>query len=103
MFFAKIPRRKFRIKVAEFTGAIMRPIYERNAMFKNREFRVRVVKTDDREPELTDAKFEITMDDITVVALKLIKNSALAVGSVIAVAAVAHAASEIAIHHGTKK
>jgi len=74
-------------------------------MFKNHEFRIRVVKTKNSPVAETVAepKFSIPKDDIIDVATGLIKTSAICVVSVIAAAAIAHAASEITIHHGTKK
>jgi len=75
-------------------------------MFKNHEFRIRIAKINKSNAiaeTVAEPKFEIPKDDIIDVATGLIKTSAICVVSVIAAAAVAHTASEIAIHHGTKK
>ena len=73
-------------------------------MFKNRAFQVKMVNTNEGEPiDTAFPHIAITKQDVTDVTDNLIKKSTLAVISIIAAAAVAHTASEIAIHHGTKK
>lgn len=72
-------------------------------MFKNREFRVRVAKIDNSIPEDVEPHIEITKEDVKDVTSHLIKTGALYIAGVIAAAAVAHTASEIIIHHSTKK
>ena len=72
-------------------------------MFKNREFRVRIAKTDDGMTEtVREPIVQISKEDVIDVTNGAIKNIAIAVGSIIAVAATTDALKEIAIHHGTK-
>lgn len=77
--------------------------YERNAMFKNRAVQMKFVKTDDMLTETTELPaFEMpSKEDVLDVSNELIKNTALAVISVIAAAALARSASDIIVHHAT--
>ncbi len=72
-------------------------------MFKNREIRIRVAKTDNKIQEPAEPANQFPKDDIIDVATGVLKTAAICVASVIAAAAIVHVAEEIAIHHGTKK
>lgn len=71
-------------------------------MFKNREFRIRIAKTGENDTELVEPSIQISKEDVIDVADTVLKKAAIYVGSVIVLTALAHSASEIAIHHGTK-
>lgn len=72
-------------------------------MFKNREIRIRVAKTNDNAQESTQKPtYEFPKDDVIDTATQLLKTTAICVGAVIVAAATVHIVEAIAIHHGTK-
>lgn len=103
MFFAKNPAEENSDKGREIYRGYYETPTERNAMFKNHEFRVRIAKTRDDDQWYVTPPKSVTKDDVVNIADGVMKKAAIYVTSVIAIAAVAHAASEIVIHHGTKK
>lgn len=71
-------------------------------MFKNREFRVRVAKTEDAPAPTKTLVTFINRDDIIAISTQIMKNAVIGIVSVAGGLAVIRVASEIAIHHGTK-
>lgn len=71
-------------------------------MFKNRELRIRLAKTDKVTEATPTPEFQLPKEDIIDVATGILKVSAICVASVIVAAAAVHVFEEIAIFHGTK-
>ena len=75
--------------------------YERNTMFKNHEFRVRVAKRADQDTPHEELRPIIDPDDLKV-AVDLMKKAALLVSGVYLVGKIVDAGCEITVHHATK-